>query len=65
MGKMQDEQAQMYEQYNSDSRDDAAVSKSFRNMSELRHQMFDLSLSAQRQIDGVLTKEQRELQRHG
>lgn len=65
MGKMQDEQAQMYEQYNSDSRDDAAVSKSYRNMSELRQQMFDLSLSAQKQIDGVLTKEQREQQRHG
>jgi Spy/CpxP family protein refolding chaperone len=65
MGKMQDEQAQMYEQYNSDSRDDAAVSKSYRNMSELRHQMLELSLSAQKQIEGVLTKEQREKQKRG
>jgi Spy/CpxP family protein refolding chaperone len=59
MGKMQDEQAQMNEQYNSDQRDDAPLSKSYRDMSELRQQMFDLSLSARRQIDVVLTQEQR------
>ncbi len=65
MGKMQDEQSQMNEQYDSDQRDDPALSKSYRNMSELRHQMFDLSLSARRQIDAVLTPEQREKLRHG
>ncbi|MBE0614622.1 MAG: Spy/CpxP family protein refolding chaperone [Burkholderiales bacterium] len=58
MGKMQDEQAHMNEQYYSDDRDDDAVSKSYRRMSELRHQMFDLSLSTQKQTDAVLTKEQ-------
>lgn len=63
MGKMQDEQSQMNEQYNSDKRDDAALSKSYRKMSEYRHQMFDLSLSAQSRIDAVLTKEQREKQK--
>lgn len=46
MGKMQDEQAQMNEQFYSDKRDDAALSKSYRKMSDLRHQMFDLSLAA-------------------
>ena len=60
MGKMQDEQAQMNEQYYSDQRDDAALSKSYRKISDLRNQMFDLSLSSQKQIDAVLTKEQRE-----
>lgn len=65
MGKMQDEQSQMNEQYESDQRDDAALSKSYRNISELRQQMFDLSLSARRQIDAVLTTEQREKIRHG
>jgi len=60
MGKMQDEQALMNEQYGSDKRDDATISKGYRKMSEFRHQMFDLSLSAQRQIDAVLSKEQRE-----
>jgi Spy/CpxP family protein refolding chaperone len=65
MGKMQDEQSQMNEQYSSDQRDDATLSKSYRRMSDLRHQMFDLSLSAQTQIDAVLTKEQREKQKRG
>ena len=59
MGKMQDEQSHMTEQYYSDNRDDAALSKDYRKMSELRHQMFDLSLSTQKQTDAVLTKEQR------
>ncbi len=63
MGKMQDEQAQMNDQFNSDKRDDAAVSKSYRKISEIREQMFETSLSAQSQIDAVLTKEQREKQR--
>lgn len=65
MGKIQDEQSQMSERDASDQRDDAALSKSYRNISELRHQMFDLSLSARRQIDAVLTKEQREKLNHG
>jgi Spy/CpxP family protein refolding chaperone len=58
MGKMQEAQAHMNEQYYSDNRDDAALSKDYRKMSELRHQMFDLSLSTQKQTDAVLTKEQ-------
>ena len=65
MGKMQDEQAQMNEQYYSEKRDDAALSASYRKMSDLRHQMFDLSLSAQKQIDAVLTQEQRQKQKPG
>ncbi len=65
MGRMQDEQSQMNEQYNADSRDDAALSKSYQKMSDLRHQMFDLSLAAQKQMDTVLTAEQREKMRHG
>jgi Spy/CpxP family protein refolding chaperone len=64
MGKMQDERSQMNEQYNADPRDDAALSKSYRNMSELRQQMFDSSLAAQKQMDTVLTAEQREKIRH-
>lgn len=60
MGKMQDEQAHMNEQYDSGQRDDAPLSKSHRDMAELRQQMFDLSLTARRQIDAVLTQEQRD-----
>ena len=63
MGKMQDEQAQMSEQYYANNRDDAALSKNYRKMSDLRHQMFDLSLSTQKQTDAVLTKEQHDKSR--
>ena len=65
MGKMQDEQAQMNEQYYSENRDDAALSASNRKMSDLRHEMFDLSLSAEKRIDAVLTQEQRKKQKRG
>jgi len=65
MGKMLDEQAQMGEQYSSDNPDDAMLKKTYRNMSDLRHQMFDLSLDARKQIEAVLTKEQREKQKRG
>jgi Spy/CpxP family protein refolding chaperone len=65
MGKMQDERSQMNEQYNADPRDDAALSKSYRTMSELRQQMFDSSLAARKQMDAVLSAEQREKMKHG
>jgi Spy/CpxP family protein refolding chaperone len=65
MGKIQDEQSQMNEQYYSDKRDDAALSKSNRKISDLRQQMFDLSLSARKQTDAVLTKEQRDQLKRG
>ncbi len=65
MGKMQDEQSQIREQFNAEPRDDAALSKSHRKMLELRQQMFESSLAAQRQMDTVLTAEQREKMKHG
>lgn len=66
MGKMHEEQSHMQEQYLSDKQDDAVLSKRYRAMSELRHQMFDLSLGARKQIDAILTKEQRDkLKRSG
>ncbi|MBI4203630.1 MAG: Spy/CpxP family protein refolding chaperone [Betaproteobacteria bacterium] len=60
MTKMQEERARLNELYYSDKRDDAAISKTYKKMSELRQQMFDNSLAARKQVDGVLTKEQRE-----
>lgn len=59
MEKIYDEQAQMNELNGSDQRNDAAISKSYRSILDLRQQMFEISLSAQRQIEAVLTKEQR------
>ncbi len=65
MGKMQDEQSQIREQFNAEPRDDAALGKSYRKMLELRQQMFESSLAAQKEMDAVLTAEQREKMRHG
>lgn len=56
MGKMMDEQASMEALYYADKRDDAALSKHYRNLSELRQQMFELSLTARRQIEAVLAE---------
>lgn len=61
MGKMQSEQLKMRELFATNGSDDAALSKAFRQMSELRQEMFDQMLSARKQVDAVLTKEQREL----
>jgi Spy/CpxP family protein refolding chaperone len=60
MSKMQEEQGHLNELFYSDKRDDAAISKTYKKVSELRQQMFDNSLAARKQVDGVLTKEQRE-----
>lgn len=57
---MQDEEELMNEQNGAEPSDDAALSKRFRKISDLRQQMFDLSIASRRQIDAVLTKEQRE-----
>jgi Spy/CpxP family protein refolding chaperone len=64
MSKMQEEQGHLNELFYSDKRDDAAISKTYKKVSELRQQMFDNSLAARKQVDGVLTKEQREQLRH-
>jgi Spy/CpxP family protein refolding chaperone len=65
MTKMHEEQDRLSELYYSDKRDDAAISKSYQTLSGLRQQMFENSLAARKQLDGVLTKEQREQSRRG
>jgi len=65
MAKMQEERGRLNELVYSDKRDDAAIGKSYERVSKLRRQMFDNSLAARKQIDGVLTKEQREQLRSG
>jgi Spy/CpxP family protein refolding chaperone len=65
MGKIQDEESRMIEQYNAEKRDDAALSAGNRKISELRQQMFDTSLEARKQMDAVLSKEQRDKLRRG
>ena len=55
MGKMQSEYAR-----GDNAADDAAAQKSFKNLSELQQQMFSNMLAARKQMDAVLTREQRE-----
>lgn len=65
MTTMQQERGRLNELYYSDKRDDAVLSKTYKKLSDLRQQMFDNSLAARKQVDEVLTKEQREQLRSG
>lgn len=60
MAKLRDEQVRLNRLYYSDKRDSAAVGKSYKSIAGLRQQLFDNGLAARKQVDGVLTKEQRE-----
>jgi len=60
MTKMREEQARLFGLSNTEAPDNAAMSKSYKKLSELRQQMFDNSLAVRKQMDAVLTKEQRE-----
>ncbi len=65
MGKMQEQQFQMRGLLASGNADDAAVGKAYKNLEGLRQQMWASGAAAQKQIDAVLTKSQREqLQRN-
>ncbi len=54
MGKVLDEQAKMNELYYAVPRDDTQISKSYKTISDLRQEMFESSLKAQKQIDAVI-----------
>jgi Spy/CpxP family protein refolding chaperone len=60
MGAMLDQQAALRDQYATPKHDNAAVEQSYKNFSQLRQQMFNNMADAQKRIDAVLTKEQRE-----
>jgi Spy/CpxP family protein refolding chaperone len=60
MSKMHEQGYKMRELYASGQPDDAALKQAFDTMSALRKQMFENGLEARKQIDAVLTKEQRE-----
>ena len=60
MGKMQQQQFVLREQLASGKADDAAIGKGYKNMESLRQQMRASGADAQKQMDAVLTKSQRE-----
>ncbi len=66
MGKMQEQQFKLREQIASGKADDAAVGKAYKNIEGLRQQMWSSGADAYKQMDALLTKEQRDqLQRGG
>ena len=60
MGKMQQQQFALREQLASGKADDATIGKGYKNMESLRQQMRDSGAEAQKQMDAVLSKSQRE-----
>jgi len=60
MGAMMDQQAAMRDLYASSKPDDSAMKQAYGKFNQLRQQMFNNMLDAQKRIDAVLTKEQRE-----
>lgn len=65
MGKMQEQQFKLREQIASGKADDAAVGKAYKNIEGLRQQMWASGADAQKQMDAVLTKEQRDQLQRG
>lgn len=60
MGQIMDQQAKLRDLYEAPKRDNAAIEKAEKDFLQLRQQMYDASIAAHRQIEAVLTKEQRD-----
>lgn len=60
MGQMMDEQARLRDLYDAPKQDSAAVTKAYAKISDLQRQMYESSADAQKRIEAVLTKEQKE-----
>ncbi len=65
MGKMQEQQFKLRELSASGKADDAAIGKAYKNIEGLRQQMWASGADAQKQMDAVLTKEQRDQLQRG
>jgi len=60
MGRMHEERYHMHQLMSGAVADDAAARKAYQAMADAHKQMFDAMLAARKQIDAVLTKEQRD-----
>jgi len=65
MGKMHEERYHMHQLMSGAVPDDASARKAYDAMANAHKQMFDAMLDARKQIDAVLTKEQREQLKRG
>jgi Spy/CpxP family protein refolding chaperone len=60
MGTMMEQQSRLRDLSAASKPDDAAIGAAYRSLSQMQQQMFDTMAAAQKQMDAVLTKEQRE-----
>ncbi|MEJ2173632.1 MAG: Spy/CpxP family protein refolding chaperone [bacterium] len=65
MGKMHEERYHMHRLMSGADPDDASARKAYQAMADAHKQMFDAMLAARRQIDAVLTPEQRDKLKRG
>jgi len=65
MGKMHEERYHMHRWMSGDAPDDAGARKAYASMAEAHKQMFDATLEARKQIEAVLTPEQRDKLKRG
>jgi len=65
MGRMHEERYHMHQLMSGVVTDDAAARKAYQAMADAHKQMFDAMLAAHKQIDAVLTKEQRDKLKSG
>jgi len=65
MGKMHEERYHMHQLMSGAVTDDAGARKAYQTMADAHKQMFDAMLAARKQIDAVLTKEQRDKLKSG
>jgi Spy/CpxP family protein refolding chaperone len=65
MGQMREQQYKFRELLASGKTDDAAIGRAFRQIEDLRQQMWASGTEARKEIDALLTKEQRDQLRRG
>ena len=63
MGGMLDASSKLRELLSASTRDRAAVSAAYKQVGELRQQMFEISLDTQEEFERILTADQRKLLR--
>jgi Spy/CpxP family protein refolding chaperone len=65
MQKVWEQQDQLSKLYNAEKRDAAAINKAYTKFNDLHREMFESRLEADKRMDALLTKEQREQLQRG
>ena len=65
MQKVWDQQEQLSKLYNAEKRDEGAIKKSYAKLNDLHKEVFESRLDADKRIEALLTKEQKEQLQRG